>query len=67
MVAKGNQNFKKLQEQGIQKYVNEISEIENLATKEYTIEMSLDKMAIGITYHHVKLTTDEDTSMQFSQ
>lgn len=62
MVAKGNQSFKKLMEQGIADHIDEITEIGEIATKEYFIESSLDKMGYDIMQHKILTSVDEETS-----
>jgi len=42
-VAKGNQNFRALLDQGMLKHVDQIAEIGNLATNEFAIENKLEK------------------------
>ena len=44
MVAKGNQNFKALLDQGLGQHVAEISAIGDLATNEFAIESKMEKM-----------------------
>ncbi|CAG7831213.1 unnamed protein product [Allacma fusca] len=44
VVAKGNQNFKALLEQGIAKNVDEIASIGELATNEFAIETKMERM-----------------------
>ncbi|CAL8110099.1 unnamed protein product [Orchesella dallaii] len=58
VVERAGQNFKKLLEQGISEHVKEITEIGELATKEYEVEFALNKMNIGISHHQIEISFD---------
>ncbi|ODM98022.1 Dynein heavy chain 1, axonemal [Orchesella cincta] len=58
VVEKAGQNFKKLLEHGISDHVKEITEIGDLATKEYEVEYALNRMNIGIGQHQIGIDFD---------
>ena len=61
IAAKGNQSFKKLLEQGIGNYVDEIEVINTTATHELEIERALEKMQREINSYNLTVDKDDET------
>ncbi len=61
IVAKGNQSFKKLLDQGISEHIHEIEVINDTATHELEIERSLDRMSREINSYKLTVSKDEDS------